>query len=234
MCRRDFPRNLLYGLLALPVAYHPLLWLTRERIAESRELVCDAIAAQSVGGREQYAKSLLSLASMLSHRNAPALLHAIGIFDANIFERRVMHLTSASLPVARAGRIAIAAACGLIALATCTSALALRIGVTDQTPQRPNPATVHVKAQSMHLVSKVSPVYPLEAKKDRLTGTVILAGIIGKDGAVERLDVKKSLRADCDQSALDAVRQWRYEPFLLNGKPVEVETAITITFSLAK
>jgi TonB family protein len=82
-------------------------------------------------------------------------------------------------------------------------------------------------------VSKIPPVYPVEAKKDRLSGSVILTAIIGKDGAVERLDIKKSLRADCDQSALDAVRQWRYEPFLLNGKPVEVETSITITYRLA-
>jgi hypothetical protein len=48
------------------------LWLTRARLAETRELVCDAMAAEAVGGREGYARSLLRLASMLSHRNAPS------------------------------------------------------------------------------------------------------------------------------------------------------------------
>jgi len=71
----------------------PLLWLTRARLAETREMVCDDLAAEAVGGREGYARSLLRLARMLSDRKAPRILHAIGILDANIFERRVMYLT---------------------------------------------------------------------------------------------------------------------------------------------
>jgi Zn-dependent protease with chaperone function len=95
--RADFAKNLLYGLLSLPAAWHPLLWRTRARLAETRELVCDQLAARAAGGPHTYARSLLQLAAMLSSRTAtpPAtrILHAIGIFDANIFERRVMQLT---------------------------------------------------------------------------------------------------------------------------------------------
>lgn len=91
--RRDFAKNLLYGLVAVPVSWHPLLWLTRLRLAETREMVCDAMAAEAVAGRESYANSLLRLASMLSNRMAAESLHAIGIFDANVFERRIMNLT---------------------------------------------------------------------------------------------------------------------------------------------
>ena len=79
--RRDFAKNLLYGLVAVPVSWHPLLWLTRLRLAETREMVCDAMAAEAVAGRESYANSLLRLASMLSNRMAAENLHAIGIFD---------------------------------------------------------------------------------------------------------------------------------------------------------
>ena len=96
MRRRDFAKNLMYEALSLPVAYHPLLWLTRLRLAESREMVCDRMAADALRGRERYVRSLLRLASMLSDRPPTRILHAIGIFDANTFERRVMSLTKRS------------------------------------------------------------------------------------------------------------------------------------------
>jgi TonB family protein len=233
MRRWDFAKNLLYGFVALPVAYHPLLWLTRARLAETRELVCDAMAAEAVGGREIYARSLLRLARMLSDRRAPRILHAIGILDANIFERRVMHLTRRSFEVKSGKRIAIAAACVLVALATCTSALALRMDVAENSAQKPAPKSVNVKSDSLTLVTKVNPVYPADAKKNKVTGSVILAATIGKDGAVEKLRVVSGPSVLLKPS-LDAVGQWRYQPYLLNGNPIEVKTTITIVYSLAE
>jgi TonB family protein len=231
MLRWDFLKNLLYGILSLPAAYHPLLSLTRARLAETRELVCDAMAAETVGGRESYARSLLRLASMLSDRSAPRILHAIGIFDANIFERRVMNLTRRSLEITGAKRLAIAAACTAVAIATCTSALALRMDVNSPPSQKPAPTSINVKADALTVVNKVTPVYPEQAKKDRVTGSVILAATIGKDGTVERLRVVSGPSA-LQKAAIDAVQQWRYQPFLLNGNPIEVKTNITVVFTL--
>jgi TonB family protein len=233
MQRWDFAKNLLYGIVSLPVAYHPLLWLTRARLAETREMVCDDLAAEAVGGREGYAKSLLRLARMLSDRKAPRILHAIGILDANIFERRVMYLTRRSLEVTGARRFALAAACALLAIATCTSALALRMDVTENSTQKPAPASVNAKADSLVIVSKVQPVYPAEAKKNKVSGSVILAAIIGKDGTVERLRVVSGPSA-LQHAAIEAVKQWRYQPFLLNGNPIVVKSNITVTFTLAE
>jgi TonB family protein len=233
MRRRDFAKNLLYGLISLPASYHPLLSLTRARVAETRELVCDAMAAEAVGGRECYARSLLRLASLLSVQTAPAMLHAIGIFDANIFERRVMHLTRRNFEIRGVRRVAIATACFLVALVTCASALALRMEVAEPSDQASTHAKVHVKAGDLKLVTNVPPVYPVEAKKAKIQGTVLLSTIIGKDGAVENLSVVSGPSA-LQAAALDAVRQWRYEPFLLNGDPVEVETTIKIVFTLSK
>jgi TonB family protein len=234
MSRLDFAKNLLYGIISLPVTYHPLLALTRARLAETRELVCDAMAAEAIGGREIYARSLLRLASMLSDRPARRVLHAIGIFDANIFERRVMNLTRRGLEIKGTRRLAILAGCGVIAFATCASALALRMDVAEPSEQGTAPVKLHVKVGDLTIASKVQPGYPAEAKKDRLSGTVTLTAIIGKDGAVENIKVTKSLRADCDQSAIDAVKQWRYQPYLLNGEPTEVETTIHIIYTLAR
>jgi hypothetical protein len=73
IARHDFAKNLFYGLLSLPIAWHPAVWRTRARVAESRELVCDAMAADAIAagsatGRRQYAQSLLRVASVLSAR----------------------------------------------------------------------------------------------------------------------------------------------------------------------
>jgi beta-lactamase regulating signal transducer with metallopeptidase domain len=78
--RNDFLKNLLYELLALPVSYHPLLRLTRDRLMESREMVCDEMAA-AISGRDVYAHSLLRLASLLIDGVPIRIPHAIGIFD---------------------------------------------------------------------------------------------------------------------------------------------------------
>ena len=93
MRRRDFAKNLLYELIALPIAWHPLLWLTRLRITESREMVCDELAAHAMYGTTRYAHSLLRLAVSFSRPTPAATLHTIGILDANVLERRVMKLT---------------------------------------------------------------------------------------------------------------------------------------------
>jgi protein TonB len=87
--------------------------------------------------------------------------------------------------------------------------------------------------QAAKLVNRVQPVYPPLARQTRISGTVKLHAIIGKSGAVEQLQVVSG-HPLLVQSALDAVRQWRYQPTLLNGEPVEVDTEIDVIFSLAQ
>jgi TonB family protein len=232
--RRDFAKNLFYGFVALPVAWHPLLWLTRLRLAESRELVCDALAADAVAGRESYASSLLRLAAMLSNRMAAENLHAIGIFDANVFERRIMNLTRKHFEIRGPRRLAIAAVCGAIAVTTCTSAMAFRMDVDDPpaAAQKAPPKQIRVNADNMKIVHKVPPVYPVEAKEHKIQGTVVLSVVINKDGSPENIKVTGGPN-ELQQSALDAVRQWRWQPYLLNGDPIEVLTTVNIVYALA-
>lgn len=81
------------------------------------------------------------------------------------------------------------------------------------------------------LVTKVTPPYPPMAKMARVQGSVILQAVISKNGSIENLRVVSG-HPMLVQAALDAVKQWRYRPYLLNGEPVEVETQITVNFSL--
>jgi TonB family protein len=233
MRRRDFAKNLMYEALSLPVAYHPLLWLTRLRLAESREMVCDQMAADALRGRERYVRSLLRLASMLSDRPPSRVLHAIGIFDANTFERRVMNLTKRSAEVRGVRRLAMVAACVAIGAATCVSALALRMGVGTDQDKAPKALAVNTSTMMENIISQKMPVYPAEAKanRDTINGPVVLGVLINEEGVPVKIFVKQSLRADYDQSAIDGVSQWRWKPFLLNGDPTTVKTTVTINYS---
>jgi protein TonB len=82
-----------------------------------------------------------------------------------------------------------------------------------------------------NLISQVKPPYPPMAKMARVQGAVVLQALISKSGNIENLRVVSG-HPMLVQAALDAVRQWRYRPYLLNGEPVEVETQITLNFSL--
>ena len=235
--RRDFLKNLAYELLSLAISYHPLRWLTRERVIESREIVCDQMAAE-FAGRTEYARSLLRLASRLLNGMSARAPHAIGIFDANGFEKRLMKLMEKQKEVGSGKRIAIMAACLAFGVGTCGSLLALRIHVdaasapNDTRKASAAPLTVPASVMAGNALNKVVPVYPPAAKKAKIQGAVLLHALIGKTGSIEELQAVSG-PDDLKQSALDAVRQWTYKPYLLNGEPVDVETTVTVTYSLA-
>ncbi|HEX7893816.1 MAG TPA: TonB family protein [Terriglobales bacterium] len=82
-------------------------------------------------------------------------------------------------------------------------------------------------------VHDVMPQYPQMAKIARVQGPVVLAAVIGKDGTIQNLHVISTASPLLNQSALEAVKQWRYRPYILNGEPVEVDTTITVNFTLS-
>jgi protein TonB len=82
-----------------------------------------------------------------------------------------------------------------------------------------------------NLLQKTVPQYPAIAKAARIQGTVVLQATISKAGSIENLRVVSGPPM-LQQAALDAVRSWRYKPYLLNGDPVEVETTVNVVFNL--
>jgi len=101
----------------------------------------------------------------------------------------------------------------------------------DRFDRNHQPVYVGGNVMAGKIVKRVALVYPPEAKNARVSGTVRLHAIIGRDGAIEELEVVSG-HPLLMQAALDAVRQWRYQPTLLNGSPVEVDTTIDIIFEL--
>jgi periplasmic protein TonB len=97
------------------------------------------------------------------------------------------------------------------------------------TPQR---VRVSAGVTSGLLIRKVNPVYPPLARQARISGTVVLRAVISKDGSIENLQLVSG-HPMLAPAAIDAVKQWKYKPYLLNGEPVEVDTEVQVNFTLA-
>lgn len=82
------------------------------------------------------------------------------------------------------------------------------------------------------LIHQVKPSYPPLARQARIQGAVVLQALIAKDGTIQNLHVVSG-HPMLTGAAVDAVKQWRYKPYFLNGEPVEVETQITVNFTLS-
>jgi len=102
----------------------------------------------------------------------------------------------------------------------------------SHTPPAPRVA-VDGSVQAARLIKKVQPSYPEIARDERISGTVKIHAIIDKDGRVSGIN---GVRGVCSlaESAVAAVRQWRYSPLLFNGKPVEIDTEIDVVYSLSQ
>jgi periplasmic protein TonB len=97
------------------------------------------------------------------------------------------------------------------------------------TPQR---VRVSAGVTSGLLVRRVQPNYPPLARQARIQGTVVLHAVISKDGSIENLTLVSG-HPMLAPSAIEAVKQWKYKPYLLNGEPVEVDTEVQVNFTLA-
>ena len=90
---------------------------------------------------------------------------------------------------------------------------------------------VPARIAEANLIYDVPPKYPSEAGQARIEGTVVLVAVIGRDGSVQDVRVESGLPM-LAQAAINAVKQWRYKPYMMNGEPVEVDSRITINFAL--
>jgi protein TonB len=113
----------------------------------------------------------------------------------------------------------------------------LAAGRSEVEPPRVVPAPIQRIRQSeiqpAMILSQPQPAYPPLARNVKIQGDVILHAIIDREGRVAELEVVSG-HPMLARAALDAVRMWRYQPTLLNGEPVEVETTIKVSFVLGR
>jgi protein TonB len=98
-------------------------------------------------------------------------------------------------------------------------------------PKPSGPAHISSGVAAGLLIQKVLPTYPAIARQARIEGTVVLQAIISNSGTIQNLRVVSGPPM-LQQSAIEAVQQWRYRPYMLNNEPVAVETTINVVFSM--
>jgi beta-lactamase regulating signal transducer with metallopeptidase domain len=128
--RRDYLANLACRVLALPVAYHPAVWAIGRRVRQTREMVCDAMAAEAMQSPVGYARCLVGLAQRMSV--APAIpLQGTGMFDGGVLEERVMELIQKKATVSVRMRGLRLAGGMVMALAVLTAVSAFHVTPTQ-------------------------------------------------------------------------------------------------------
>jgi protein TonB len=110
------------------------------------------------------------------------------------------------------------------------------VGIVAALPPPPAPEPIapirlHSGMKAPVKIADVAPVYPALARNARIQGVVILEAVLNPQGGVESVRVLRSI-PQLDQAAVDAVRQWRFTPALLNGQPVPVVMTVTVNFNL--
>lgn len=110
-----------------------------------------------------------------------------------------------------------------------------KTATSTETAAQPKPTRIRIggNVEAARIITKVQPIYPEGARTAGIQGSVVLQAIVGKDGRPLQLQVLNSqIDPDLARAAVEAVSQWRYQPTLLNGEPVEVDTVVTVNFKL--
>jgi beta-lactamase regulating signal transducer with metallopeptidase domain len=170
--RRDFFLNLVFELLMLPISFHPAAALIKARIDQTRELACDEIATECLSTRTQYARSLLSIAQSMAANQRPATVgYALGLFDTNTLEDRVMNvLANANRFRKTWARASALGASGLL-ITACLGVSGFSIQVTQPHNTDAN-LQPFVGTWQATFKGKIFQTIKLEKKQDKLTGTV--------------------------------------------------------------
>ena len=151
-----------------------------------------------------------------------------------------MKLSEKRLGIRGVRRLAIVTACVAFGVAACGTALALAVqgdapasaGSTNQAQSHSRPIKVSPHIMAGQKIGGPNPKYPEAAKKKKIQGKVVLDVLIGKDGNVKSVKANSGPK-ELRDSAIDAVRQWKYKPYLLNGEPVEVKSTVNVIYTLA-
>lgn len=211
--------------------FHPAVWMLLTRIALSREQVVDREAVRLTGSRRAYLEALRAVACR-SGQAGPSAIPGLPFFHRGHLRERVAQLCK-EVPMSRTRVTALVGTCaGLLALTAVLGILAFPLAGTAWAAE---PLKVEGEVQRPEALHKAPPVYPEEARKEKLEGNVVLKIVINEQGHVQDPAVETSSgHESLDQAALDAVSAWTFKPATLKGKPVAVFYTITIRFSPEK
>jgi TonB family protein len=249
--RRDWLVTFSEELLRAVVWFHPAVWLILPRISLSREQVVDADTVRLTGKRRQYLEALWRV--IYSNRNSVAAVAVPFLGRRDLVDRvawlqkeMTMSKTRIALTVlVLAVTIPAVAVFGANVLRTDSPTRLSMSGMaadeeTEKEQQKRSEAKLKtVSAESLcdeitHpvVIEKVNPKYPSDARDEKVMGMVIVETVLTEEGLVEEVQVLESVDERLSKVAVDAIRQWRFEPALCDGEPVAVYYNVTFNFRL--
>ena len=239
--RGDWFWNAFEELVRTVFWFHPGFYWLIGRIQLTREQVVDEQAAALLGSRKTYLHSLVEIAKW---KNSAASLPAPLFLRECQFSRRVRHLlqlrevrmSKTKSTVFWSVCVALLLATGWWSLAGLPLTAAPSVWMPREEPAAGEPVRVGSRVMADKLVHQVDPKIPGHPGSSRPLAQFILSIVIDGNGAVQGVEV---LQGDDDHppsnsDVADAVKQWRYKPFLLDGKPVPVRTTVFLRLPRAE
>jgi TonB family protein len=234
--RRDYAKNLFYEIAGIAVAFHPVVWLIKKQIVETREMICDALVVERLVDSKPYRQSLLRLAQrMISTQTATA--PAVGIFDGNILEKRIVSLKTKRTVLGKLSRAALAG-CATLLLATTMAGVAALARPVDNTPQtyQDAPGTIYKIGGDVTapvVIHSAEARFSEKARRAKYQGVCLISLVVDAQGNPQNVHVARALGMGLDKNAVEAVRQYKFKPALKNGRtPVPVAITIEVDFRL--
>lgn len=230
--RRDSVKNLFYEAASVLTAFHPVTWMVKAQVAEKREMICDAMVVEKLVDAQSYTRSLLHLAERMLTPGADPI-HAIGMFDANILEKRIMWIRARKRSVGGTARFALTLCGALVLASAAVAAASMGRAVEAQTASQDTKDAGKVYRPGGDVTNPVltyapDPEFP---KGDKSQGGVCVVGlVVDAHGMPQDVHVVRSLKADFDANALATVRQYRFKPAMRKGQPVAVRINIEVNY----
>jgi TonB family protein len=234
--RRDNLTALIHTVVETALWFHPAVWWIGNRLVHERERACDEEVMRMGTNDRSYAESILKVCGFCLR--APVAFVA-GVGGSGLTERIERILGGPRPGPTRFARVSLAA------LAIAAAAAPFAGGVLnahrnvataaagdqdqDRTIYRPGKGITWPK-----LVYEVKPQYTKEAMQARVEGSIGLQAVVLETGIVDDVTVVRSLDTEygLDNAAVDALKQWRFEPATKDNKPVAVQVDIEMTFNL--
>jgi TonB family protein len=239
MERGDFAKNLIYEVVSLGLAFHPATRMLKARIAQTREMICDEMAVSRLIDPHRYTQSLLRLATRMFLTPRVSSSHAIGIFDANILEKRIMTITAKKPQLSMAVKYGLVVLGALLLVSVAAVGSAKTLVIQETQAQNAEGAKPYGKVYHLDkdvtppkLISSVQPEFPESERnsKSKYEGTCLVGFVVDESGTPRDINVIRSLRADFDAKAVEAVEQYRFTPAMKAGEPVAVTLKVELNF----
>jgi TonB family protein len=227
--RRDWLLTMVEQVWCAVLWFHPAARALASQLAFVRETVVDQATIARTGNRRAYAAALLAFAGAAPPAAATAALIGRRFEDRIVLISQEGQMNRTALPL----RMCVAAftVAAATVLTTMVAPLSLSVGAQEQKVYKSSDGVTLPR-----VIREVKPGYTPEAMRAKIQGSVWMKVVVLSSGIVGDVTIEKSLDREhgLDEQAMQAAKQWRFEPGTKDGEPVAVEVTVQMTFTLKK